>query len=270
MDIKHREIAQWLKEVYGKEHVPPYEKTESSINILHHLMTASKCSEGKAKLLASDYTLKANEYNAEAKQLSKWLESVKIQEKILSPEGQKGLSALHDTAQILDIQTTTSTNIILAMNQLEMEYMQVTNEREQERERFSRFLVMSQELSHKLKEIKGIFQQAEKTSAQEEKEQKKNMRQQKFLEEKNKNYIFDISQYEAKLSKIPISKNIMHGSLVKQWTELQDLEKKVNSLENQLKSYTLPPDMSLAEVVVEEARQELAAMMAKLASVCSN
>ncbi|XP_071547665.1 HAUS augmin-like complex subunit 1 [Panulirus ornatus] len=261
MDIKHREVLQWLQEVYGEEQIPPYEKTERSIGILHQLMTASKCSEGNAKVLAEDYAKKAAEYSGEGRQLGKWLEPVKIKTSILSQESQKGLMALASTAQVLDVQIPTSTNIILAMNQLEMDHMQVVNEREQERGRTFRLLEMRKELSRKLDEIRGILQQAEATWSQQQEEYARDIKQEEFIREKKKNYSNDIIQYEAKLSQVGVTENIKHGTLVKQWSELQELEKQMKNLELQLKNYTLPPDITLAEVKVQEARQELAAIM---------
>ncbi|KAK4293694.1 hypothetical protein Pmani_033627 [Petrolisthes manimaculis] len=109
MDIKHREVVQWLEEVYGNDQIPPYEKSERSINILHQLMTATKTAE----------------YNAEGQQISKWLESVNIKPSIQLKEGQQGLTAFATSAQVLDVHIPTSTNIILAANQLEMEHMQI-------------------------------------------------------------------------------------------------------------------------------------------------
>lgn len=61
-------VVDWLQEVYGGEQIPPYEKTERSITILHQLMTASKCSEDNAKILADDYVTKTAEYSAEGEQ----------------------------------------------------------------------------------------------------------------------------------------------------------------------------------------------------------
>ncbi|KAG7153971.1 uncharacterized protein LOC121856862 [Homarus americanus] len=268
MDIKHREVVQWLQEIYGKDQIPPYEKAETSINILHQLMTASKCSEGNAKLLADDYSQKSSEYGAEARQLSKWMEPVKIKTNMLSNEGQKGLSALAATAQAYDIQTVTSTNIILAMNQLDLDHMQVVNDREQERGRTSRLLEMSQDLSRKFKEIKGIFQQSEATWAQQQEEHARDIKQEEFIRRKFKKYVSDINQYEARLSQVGMKKNITHAFLSEQWAKLKDLEKQVSDLENQLKSYTLPPDITLAEVKVQEAHEELAALLNNLATKC--
>lgn len=59
------QVVDWLREVYGAEQIPPYEKTERSITVLHQLMTASRHSEDNAKILAEDYAIKASEYNAE-------------------------------------------------------------------------------------------------------------------------------------------------------------------------------------------------------------
>ncbi|MPC13064.1 HAUS augmin-like complex subunit 1 [Portunus trituberculatus] len=127
MDIKHKEVVDWLREVYGKEQIPPYEKTERSITILHQLMTASKCSEDNAKILADDYVTKTAEYSAEAKQLKGWLDPVNISLDMLSEEGQTHLTSLAHTAEVLDVQIPTCTNVILAMNEVEINHMQIFN-----------------------------------------------------------------------------------------------------------------------------------------------
>lgn len=60
-------MVDWLREVYGAEQIPPYEKTERSITILHQLMIASRRSEDSVKILAEDYAMKASEYDAEGR-----------------------------------------------------------------------------------------------------------------------------------------------------------------------------------------------------------
>lgn len=44
----------------------------------------------------------------------------------------------------------------------------------------------------------------------------------------------------------------------------------VSQLEEQLRSYTLPPDVSLAQVEVQAARQELSSIMEKVAAACKH
>lgn len=268
MDIKHKEVVDWLREVYGAEQIPPYEKTERSITVLHQLMTASRHSEDNAKILAEDYAIKASEYNAEARQLRKWREPVKISPDMLSDEGQARLDALAHTAEVLDVQTPTSTNIILAVNEMEMSHMQVLAERKQEQTRTSRLLEMNREVSRKLEQMREIYQQAEATWKQQHEEHAKNQKQEKFMKGKCNNYLADISSYEARLNQVGMTKGITHQALGRQWAELQGLERQVSQLEEQLRSYTLPPDLALAQVEVEAARQELASIMEKVFAAC--
>lgn len=49
---------------------------------------------------------------------------------------------------------------------------------------------------------------------------------------------------------------------------IKGLISQVSELEDQLKSYTLPPDMALAQVEVGAARQELASIMESVAAAC--
>ncbi|KAK4304560.1 hypothetical protein Pmani_023441 [Petrolisthes manimaculis] len=270
MDIKHREVVQWLEEVYGNDQIPPYEKSERSINILHQLMTVSKCSEKNAKLLAADYATKTAEYNAEGQQINKWLESVNIKPSILLKEGQEGLTAFATSAQVLDVHIPTSTNIILAANQLEMEHMQTVNEQEQERGRMCQLLELNKAVGMKIEEIRSIHKQAEATWNQQQEVLAKDKKQEYYVKEKRKDYISDMNYYEAKLNQVGMTKNIMHSTLCKQWAQLKEVEQQVSSLETKLKSYNLPPDMTLAEVKVEEARQKLASLMSDMAAACKD
>ncbi|XP_063863154.1 uncharacterized protein LOC135102222 [Scylla paramamosain] len=268
MDIKHKEVVDWLREVYGEEQIPPYEKTERSITILHQLMTASRCSEDNAKILADDYVTKTAEYSAEARQLKGWLDPVNISPNTLSEEGQTRLSSLAHTAEILDVQIPTCTNVILAMNELEMNHMQMLVKRKQMQTQSSRLLEMNREVSKKLEEIRGIHQQAELTWQQQQEEHARNVKQEEFMNLKCNNYAADICNYEANLNKVGMTSSITHQALAIQWAELQELEKQVSQLEDQLKSYTLPPDISLAQVEVGAARQELASIMESVAAAC--
>ncbi|KAG0718677.1 HAUS augmin-like complex subunit 1 [Chionoecetes opilio] len=266
MDIKHKEVVSWLREVYGGEQIPPYEKTERGITLLHSLMTASRRSEDNSQILAEDFVTKTSEYSAEAKQLNKWLHAVNIVPEVLSEEGQTRLTALAHTAQTLDVQIPTCTNVILAMNELEMNHMQVLARRKQEQTRTSHLLEMSREVSGKLEEVRGIHQQAEMTWQQQQEEHAKNTKQEGFVKEKCNNYLADISSYEARLNKVGMTGSITHQALGTQWTELQALEKQVSELEDELRSYTLPPDLALAQVEVEAARQELSSIMESFAT----
>ncbi|XP_068202002.1 HAUS augmin-like complex subunit 1 [Palaemon carinicauda] len=263
MDIKHSEVVQWLREIYGEERIPPYEKTERSINILYRLMKECKRAESQAKILAEDYTRKAAEYNAEAQQLQKWRETSKLDPNQLSPENLKSLQALAETANILDVQTPSSTNIILAMNQLEMEHMQITSELEQEKSRTAYLLEANKDLSKKLEDITIIMKQAEATWKLRQEELAKDAKWKQFTEKKCKNYEADINKLEAKLSQVGLTKDITHGNISAEWGRLQVLEEEIKKLEKQLRGYTLPPDMSLAELKVQEARQELATLYEK-------
>ncbi|XP_066954438.1 HAUS augmin-like complex subunit 1 isoform X1 [Macrobrachium rosenbergii] len=263
MDIKHREVVQWLQEIYGEERIPLYEKTERSITILYKLMKECKRAESQARILTEDYTRKAAEYNAEAQQLQKWRETAKLDPSQLTPENQKSLQALAQTANILDIQTPSSTNIILAMNQLEMEHMQIASELEQEKSRTAYLLEANKDLSKKLQDIKIITKQAEATWKLRQEELAKDAKWKQFTEKKCKNYEADINRFEAKLSQVGLTKEITHGNISAEWARLQTLEEEIKTLEKQLRSYTLPPDMSLAELKVQEARQELATLIEK-------
>lgn len=268
MDIKHKEVVDWLQEVYGGEQIPPYEKTERSITILHQLMTASKCSEDNAKILADDYVTKTAEYSAEARQLKGWLDPVNISPDMFSEEGQTRLSSLAHTAEILDAQIPTSTNVILAMNELEMNHMQVLAKRKQMQTQSRHLLQMNCEFSKKLLEIRRIHHQAELTWQQQQEEHARNVKQEEFMNLKCNNYTADITNYEANLNKVGMASNITHQALAAQWAELQKLEKQVSQLEDQMKSYTLPPDIALAQVEVGAARQELASIMKSVAAAC--
>lgn len=261
MDIKHREVVSWLREVYGEELVPQYEKTERSINLLHQIMTASRQAETHAEILLTDYTQKTQEYTAESLQIGQWLSTVGIEPSILSEEGCKALGAYTNACQSLDVVVPTVSNLLLASNQLEMEHMQIDDEREREKSIKVNLLEKSQQLSKKLLDMRRIVKQAEANWQLQVEEAESREKQKKFLQIKIGNYSDDCARYEAIFSQSGMSSDITHAALTQKWDELQALEKEVLSMSNRLSHYTLPADMQLAEVKVEEARQQLKTIM---------
>jgi len=261
MDIKHREVVSWLREVYGEESVPQYEKTERSISLLHQIMSASRQAEAHAEILVEDYTQKSVEYTAEATQIGQWLSTVGVEPSIISEEGRKALSAYTNAYQSLDVVVPNVSNLLLASNQLELEHMQIGDEREREKSIKVNLLEMSQQLSKKLLDMRRISRQAEANWGLQVEEAEGREKQKNFLQIKMKNYSDDCARYEAIFSQSGMTSDITHTSLMKKWEELKALEKEVMEMSNRLSHYTLPADMQLAEVQVEEARQQLKVIM---------
>ncbi|CAL4060938.1 unnamed protein product, partial [Meganyctiphanes norvegica] len=219
MDIKHREVVSWLREVYGEESVPPYEKTERSINLLHQIMTASRQAEAHAEKLVADYKQKTVEYTAEALQVGQWLSTVGVEPSIISEEGRKALSAYTNTCQCLDVVVPNVSNLLLAANQIELEHMQIGDEREREKSIKVNLLEMSQQLSKKLLDMRRIVKQAEANWQIQVEEAESREKQKKFLQIKMGNYSDDCARYEDTNQAAKI-KAIYHVRSHRRWIEL--------------------------------------------------
>ncbi|KAF2354469.1 hypothetical protein FHG87_014779, partial [Trinorchestia longiramus] len=108
-------------------------------------------------------------------------------------------------------------------------------------------------------------QQVETTLVLQNKEEENNKRREVFHEKKLAEYEKDIRNGEAELQHRGYSNSITHDSVVQQWRELQQLQRQVSSLQSQLESYSLPPDMGAVRLEVERCRLHLSAIVSDMA-----
>ena len=62
-------VQVWLEKKFGEKPVPAYELNQSTVSILHELMGWNERKEADTQLVIQDLRQKADEYNAEGKNI---------------------------------------------------------------------------------------------------------------------------------------------------------------------------------------------------------
>ncbi|CAH1253032.1 HAUS1 [Branchiostoma lanceolatum] len=256
---KHRKVRHWLDQMFEGETVPPYEVNETTITVLYDLACKNEVVDKDTRLLLEDLGQKADEYNAEGRRLTRTLRSVGLTPESLTKTGNTALGTLVSTAQTLELKNTSTTSYLLAMKDLSQAALDVEDSRREEQH-------LSKELLRKTTTAMAhlnAIQRDEETLDQREKmngpDLEKKAQTAVFLQSKATEYRNSLRQLRGQLEDSGVDATLYHHKLVNQAEELDKKREKIAELRAQLDSYhSLPPDVSLARVKIEEAKRELA------------
>lgn len=261
----HREIDAWLQKVFAGDSVPAYEVNEQTLDLLSELKQSSERQENYNQLIIQDLQLKADEYHAEAVRLSRLLERFGLSTSCLSQSGMLSLNTLVAVSLTLGVQQASDSALLLAMGSLAEDSYKVKEARRSQRRARNELLEKTQRQRQQNADLSRTLESVEQLATQIEPEMTKKAAQSDFLQKKARGYRTSIKQLTKELSSADVDASIHHETLVKNAENLQELKKRLHSTRSKLDSYhTLPPDLSLAKVKVEEAKQELAMIEAEL------
>uniref|UniRef100_A0A8C3C5U5 HAUS augmin like complex subunit 1 n=1 Tax=Cairina moschata TaxID=8855 RepID=A0A8C3C5U5_CAIMO len=263
---KLQQVILWLKEVFVNRPVPDYEVNPQTVDILYNLKEYSETRERDIAFLVEDIEQKAAEYEAQAKYLEDLLtKGLGLSLSSLSSEGTAYLNTLVNSAITLGTKDTSLASFYCAVNDMSSElYATESENKKLELEVAS----MNQKLTAALAKEEQLEEDLRKTQEYLEVERVKvesRSRNMKFLKNKSKDFNTRIKAAEEKLAAVGFDYSLMHRSLVSMSEKLEEMQKEVVPVKEELDSYLdLTPNPSLVQVKVEEARQELNALEAEL------
>ncbi|XP_006800152.1 HAUS augmin-like complex subunit 1 [Neolamprologus brichardi] len=263
---KIKKVNSWLGAVFGEQVVPQFEVNTRTVDILYQLAQSSEARCSDTALLIEDLKQKAAEYQAEGAHLQDvLLQSVGLSSASLSKPVADCLSALVDNAMVLGVKDTSLGSFMPAVNNLTSELLEAEkSNRRLERElralrkRLGSTLVLRGSLQEDIN--KTVKDQAVESAKAEEKLLKMDFVTAKVNELSNRR-----ERCEAQLVSRNMDKSITHQALVQLSEEVTELKKEIIPLKKKLEPYMdLSPSPSLAQVKIEEAKRELAALDSQL------
>ncbi|XP_071965489.1 HAUS augmin-like complex subunit 1 isoform X2 [Antedon mediterranea] len=258
MNEKHRKVQMWLEEVFLEDDVPQYEINERNLETLTKLMMKNRERDHDAEIIVADLNQKTLEYEAEAKRLSRILESVGLSTPSLSQSGTVSLRTLAEIATILEIKDVTTSSYILQMNNLTESMMETKKAHHVEAKQNEQLFTKTKAALIKAANLKRVLETLEDQSKNAGPELEKKIRTTGFLHNKIREYAAKRQQLKDQLNENGFSESYSHQSLVKEAEYLGNLKAKLVPLKSKLDSYhCLPPNITLTKVKIEEARQEL-------------
>ncbi|KAL3865759.1 hypothetical protein ACJMK2_043116 [Sinanodonta woodiana] len=265
MNQKHQEVQAWLERTFAGATVPAYELNQRTVGLLHELMLKNERSDRNMQLVIEDLRQKSDEYNAESCRLENILKSMNLTPASLSQSGIMSLRALANLALLLKTKDASDTNYLLALQHLQTEMSKVEDARKQELRTTENLQQKTKSALIKYNSLKRALELLEEQAAGQHPEMENHVTQTKFFHDKSRDYRGQIQQLQNHLDKIRADPSLYHQTIVKQAEELHALKEEIAPLKAKLDAYhSLPPDISLAKVKLEEIRQQVAALDAEI------
>ncbi|KAM9846406.1 HAUS augmin-like complex subunit 1 [Aulostomus maculatus] len=259
---KIKKVNSWLSTVLGDHPVPQFEVNTRTVDLLYQLAQASEARCSDTVLLVEDLKQKTSEYRAEGSHLQDvLLQGVGLSSASLSKPAGDYVSALVDNAMVLGVRDTSLGSFVPALNNLTSDILEAEkSNRRLERElralrkRLGATLVLRGNLQEDVK--KTVHTQAVESAKAEER-----LLNMDFVTAKAKELSNRRERAEAQLVSRNMDKSITHQALVQLSEEVMTLKQEIIPLKKKLEPYMdLSPSPSLAQVKIEEAKRELAAL----------
>ncbi|XP_041863585.1 HAUS augmin-like complex subunit 1 [Melanotaenia boesemani] len=263
---KIKKVNNWLSTVFGDQPAPQFEVNTRTVDILYQLAISSDSRCSDTTLLIEDLKQKASEYQAEAAHLQDvLLQGVGLSCASLSKPAGDYVSALVDNAMVLGVRDTALGSFMPAVNNLTNDLLEAEKsnrriERELRalRKRLSATLVLRGNLQEDTD--KTVKSQAVESAKVEER-----LLNMDFVTAKARELSNRREKSEAQLLSRNMDKSITHQAVVQLSEEINALKNEIIPLKKKLEPYMdLSPSPFLAQVKIEEAKRELAALDSQL------
>lgn len=259
-------VTQWLSNIFGDQPIPHYEVNTRTMEILYQL---AECSEARCRdvvLLTEDLKQKAAEYGTEGSYLQELLlEGVGLSSSSLSKTASSYLNALEGSAMALNTKDTSLASYVPAMNDLTADIL-ATEKKNQEMDH--ELTILRKKLTSALVLRKSLQEDLSKTEENQvvEKARAENrLQNMDFFKAKSEDLKFRIKAAENQLSASRMEPSLSHQALLDLSEKLAKLKQETIPMKKKLESFLdLTPNPSLAQVKIEEAKRELAAIDAEL------
>uniref|UniRef100_H3C1L4 HAUS augmin-like complex, subunit 1 n=1 Tax=Tetraodon nigroviridis TaxID=99883 RepID=H3C1L4_TETNG len=261
-------VNSWLSSVFGDQPVPCYEVNTRTVELLYQLAQWSEARCSDTALLAEDLRQKASEYEADvttnllAPVLVLW---VGLSYTGLSKPASNYASALVNTAMVLGVRDTSLSSFMPAVNNLTNELL----EAEKSHHRLERDLrALRKRLGATLmlrNTVQEDVNKAVRSQAMESAKAEERLLNMDFVTAKAKELGNRKEKAEAQLVSRKMDKSITHQAIVQLSEDVAALKQETIPLKKKLEPYMdLSPSPSLAQVKIEEAKRELAALDSQL------
>eukprot|EP00794_Sanderia_malayensis_P009813 gene9813-10820_t len=263
----HKEINIWLESMFSPRLVPQYEINKYTTNILYKIMKRNKELDRLLKISIDDITRKIEEYLIEDQQNQSILTEIGLSQSSLSQSGMSSLKTLSELAVLLNLKNCNLSSYLLALSDLSGRIERSSSDlKSQEIER-QQLMNKFTAISNEKEAFERYFENLEQHALVQRPLAEKRRKETQFMKEKTKEYDALIQSLQESISQTELTDEIRHESLQQLSEELGEIRAQVKTLKTRLAGFhSLPPDMLLARVKVEEAKQELALLEKELYS----
>ncbi|CAB3984523.1 HAUS augmin-like complex subunit 1 [Paramuricea clavata] len=265
MNEQHQKVRAWLETLFVDEPIPTFEINSKTIEILSTLVDINRKKDQDAKILTEDLAQKKNEYRSEAKRLQRIISSVGLPLSNLSQSGLTSVRTLASTALLLDLRDTKMSSYLLGINELSKELHSAKEEEIKSKHATTKQLQKTNKALIQYNSLKKACETLEEQISLQEPILKQRLRDTGFLNQKTGEYQRQLDQLLSYQKQANLEPALYHKALEKKYEDVVKLEEDLKPLKSKLDTYhSLPPDISLAKVRLEEARRELQSLEEQL------
>jgi len=255
---KHAKVTEWLERVFEDQPIPQYEMNSDTLNDLHMFAVQNQDMDQLVRFHIEDLRKKSEEYQAEGDNLRKLLENIGMPIYALSNAGKSSVKMLADTAVALNIKDCKKSSYVLAIADLKVESAELAEKIEQVKNETEQIARQTEDAINKLKQLELMKESMQQQSASELPVMQKRLKDIEVLSTKSDKYRLQISEYEAQNKNTGYMDNISHEALLQTAEKLAEMKAELKPIRLKLEGYhSLPPDVALAKVKIEEAKRQL-------------
>lgn len=265
--VEQEKITDWLERVFNGQHIPRYEVNDATLGMLSKLCEHNEEMDRLTQLYIDHANKKIDEYNAEESRLEKLLARMGLSNESTSMASQSCIDTLTDLALNLNIRDCAKTSYFLAMNDLLTEYENLESEmRGAQNELFelNKWVDQSTKSHNKLSRIEETLAQRTEVNIP---IAEKRHRDVETWNLKIGKYKEQIKKFDTEIEALSVNPDIHHETIVALSEKISTMKAEMKPLKQKLESYqSLPPDITLAKVKIEERKRELERMEKQMQS----
>ena len=265
MNEQHQKVRAWLETLFVDEPVPAFEMNSQTIEVLSGLVDINQKKDRNMKMLVEDFEQKREEYRIEAKRLQRIISSVGLPLSNMSQSGLTSVRTLANTAMVLDLKNSKMSSYLLGINEFSKELHSVKEQDIKTEHAMKQQLQKMNKALVEYNSLKKACKALEEQVSLQEPVLKQRLRDTGFLNQKTLEYQRQLDQLQIYQKQAGSEPALYHKALEKKHENIVKLEEELKPLKSKLDTYhSLPPNISLAKVKLEEAKRQLESLEEQL------
>eukprot|EP01102_Stenamoeba_stenopodia_P010875 TRINITY_DN3314_c0_g1_i1.p1 TRINITY_DN3314_c0_g1~~TRINITY_DN3314_c0_g1_i1.p1 ORF type:complete len:345 (-),score=74.45 TRINITY_DN3314_c0_g1_i1:53-1045(-) len=269
---KFKHVTSWLRELYKNQaQIPSFETNPHTINILYEISKKNQLADEQHLLVIRDMEVRAEEYKNESRRLEEMLSSIGLPLQAMSHSGMASLRSLAALAVTLDLLDVQLSSYLMSLSDLSKEEFDIAEKRENEKVAQEILSAKTKAAMIELNDLKQtITRLSEELEAQkpDTEVQKQNL---SYFASKSREYQATLHNLKENSRRSGVTEELFHHSLVRLSQEIEQVRKETAPMKTKLQAYhDLPPDIDLAMLQIQQARNQLAELEAALSLSLAN
>jgi len=263
-------VYAWLKKKYKSRQIPHFEVTPRTLSVLYSLAQLNEGRDSDAEAIIQECEQRTKEFNAEASRLQNVLQAAHLTVNHGNPQSLLNacVETLASIALTLGIKDTQTSSYYIAINNLKLEMDSVASRRASEQQLMSAVILKTQQALQRLSKLRSVMEQLEEKAAKGRHTNHVRQGEISYMTTKRAEYEQEVQDFNKQMEVEEVDlTNYSHSVLVRSAEQLNQLQAMTDKVNEVLSSYMdLPPNVGLAKLKIDSAKEQLANLEEKLSA----